>query len=111
MECHLLSPVRWILAIVDKSHFVSRTHKLYKKILSGVECNKKSRFRVAASLKTKKPQAVESAPGLDSIGWTGLVDRPLPTKIVEVVIIVILENGLSRGEGHEVLPTPCLSDE
>ena len=110
MECHLLSPVRWILAIVDKSHFVSRTHQLYKKILSGVECNKKSRFRVAASLKTKKPQAAESAPGLNSADWTGLADRPLPTTIVKRAIIN-LENGLSHREGHEVLPTPCLSDE
>jgi hypothetical protein len=57
----------------------------------------------------KEPQAVESAHGLDSIGLTGLVDRPLPTIIV---IIVVAPGGCLFGkEGHEVLSTPCPWDK
>jgi hypothetical protein len=71
--------------------------------------NKKSRFLVAAFVVKKEPQAVESAHGLDSIGLTGLVDTPLPTIIVK---IVVAPGGCLFGKrGHEVLSTPCPKDK
>jgi hypothetical protein len=63
-------PFSLLLIFVNSKYSVLGTYdsELQKKHPSRQHPNEKSRFLVAAFLVKKKPQAVESAHGLDSIG-------------------------------------------